>query len=977
MEIGVTLNERLGLHLDKEEGHDLKGPCIACPSSDAFRLHKEKGVAQCYSCGGKWSPYQLAEALIGPERAKATMVELGIFQPRGNKTASSPIPPDPLTVIAANKHVTPEALRAYGAKPIGKDAIQLPCYGPDGKQCSQFTLTTKTGDKGLFAKGKPAGLFFPHQDGQVRLPKPGETWHIVEGCKDAAAVYALGELACGLNTCRMAAKFARLFRGVDVILTPDRDSAGEEGAKFTAGVLRGVAKSVRKADLPAEFKESGGADVRDILRRPNGQELLRQAWADAGLVTTEHPSDTDSVTVEIELPDGRRLILTVFRRDTKQQRRIDFTCGDMVHREHIDTSSSVSRGRTIRVLAQKLDIDEDVLSPLIDPQLITLSDQLSEQVGGDKVDQSQATTATEMAMAEGWELWHTPDNVAYATYPVNGHIETWAITSRTFKRFVAGQYYKEHGAALNTETLNAAINVIESQAINDGEEYPVYTRIAEYNGNIYVDLCNHDWQVVEITPDGWRIIDESPVRFRRSLSMKPLPIPASGGTIEELRKFLNVDDTTWILVVVWLAAALRPGKPYTVLMLSGEQGSAKSTTARLLRALIDPNEAPLRAEPRDIRDLMIAAINSLVLAFDNLSYIPPWLSDALCRLSTEGGFATRQLFTDDGETIFKAQRPIILTSIEDVATRADLLDRGVQVTLPAIPETERRTEEEIYQVFEEACPRIFGALLTIISGTLKALPTIKLDRLPRMADFAKWGAAVESALGWPPGTFMAAYTENLKSANELAIEASPIARPLLELLENKGGWEDTANELLRELNARADERTQRQRGWPKNVKSLAGHLKRLAPNLRKLGWESEKRRTTKRRTWAFWRASMTHNQVRDSDVSYYVSYNELGNIQHPAAQEGATLLSDSRMTHMTRMTHAPVVPGYESLSTPPEAPRNEASVAGEDGEDWVTVEDDSAQIPWGDTGEQNVFSFGNSDDWLVDEADQEIVEGEI
>lgn len=144
-EVGVTLAERLGLALSKREGHDLAGPCIACKSSDAFRLHVHTGVAQCYSCGGKWSPLQVADVVLGDRaQAKSLLVELRIFKPipDGNGQVS---PLDAIGSIARQKGVTGESLRAFGAKIVTTTSIELPCYGPDGKPCTTFSLSTKTG----------------------------------------------------------------------------------------------------------------------------------------------------------------------------------------------------------------------------------------------------------------------------------------------------------------------------------------------------------------------------------------------------------------------------------------------------------------------------------------------------------------------------------------------------------------------------------------------------------------------------------------------------------------------------------------------------------------------------------------------------------------------------------------------------------------------------------------------------------------
>ena len=786
---GTILAERLGLTITKTEGHDLAGPCIACKSSDAFRLHQDEGVAQCYSCGGKWSPFQVAETVLGNcEQAKQLFIDMGIFKPIPETGGLVEMVDDPVDVIARQKHVPVESFRAYGATKASPLTISIPAYGPDGSACTTMTLSTR-GGKGTLAKGKPAGLYFPHEDAKVRLPKSGETWHVVEGPKDAAALHSMGLLVCGLNTCRMAVKFARLFEDVDIILVPDRDRAGEEGAQHSARVLRGVASSVRTAVLPAEFKESGGEDVRDVLRRRGGRELVLQSIADA-----------------------------------------------------------------------KLDGDGEV--------------------GGDMP--SQATLAA--SVAANWELWHTPAKDAYATFPVGEHSETWSVRSKMFKRFLAKQFFEKYGKAMNAEALGTAINLIEAQSLFDGEEHSAHVRVAEHEGNIYVDLCNDAWEAIEVTSSGWQVIDEAPIKFRRSRAMLPLPNPEVGGSVDELRGFLNVDDSNWPLVIAWLIAAFRPRGPYPVLALFAEQGSGKSTTGRLLRNLIDPNTAPLRAEPRTARDLMIAANNSRCVAFDNLSYVPSWLSDALCRLSTGGGFATRELYTDQDEVIFDAMRPILLTSIEEVATRSDLLDRCLIIWLPAIPKNRRRPEAELERDFDEARPRLLGTLLSTVAGALGDLPSTEVNDLPRMADFALWATAAESALGWSKGTFMAAYNGNRQSANDLALESSTIGRPLLDLLGNRGEWSGTASELLETLETRVSDPAKRQKSWPKNGRSVAGHLKRLAPNLRAAGWEVEYQRQASQRLWSIRR--LTDFASSDTSASH-LRHPDVGAEQCKAMQKDA------------------------------------------------------------------------------------------
>src|SRR5262249_53122209 len=154
----------------------------------------------------------------------------------------------------------------------------------------------------------------------------------------------------------------------------------------------------------------------------------------------------------------------------------------------------------------------------------------------------------------------------------------------------------------------------------------------------------------------------------------------------------------------------------------------KSTQARMLRRLVDPNEADLRSFPREERDLVLAARNGWMVGFDNVSKLPDWLSDALCRVSTGAGFGTRLLFTDSEEFLLAVKRPIVLNGIEEVAVKGDLADRTLVVTVPVIEETRRRTEEDLWERYEAARPEIFGALLDAAGGALHALPDVRLER---------------------------------------------------------------------------------------------------------------------------------------------------------------------------------------------------------------------------------------------------------
>ncbi len=443
-------------------------------------------------------------------------------------------------------------------------------------------------------------------------------------------------------------------------------------------------------------------------------------------------------------------------------------------------------------------------------------------------------------LAHDAELFHDAEQKTYATFYGSDSLETWPLKGKGFRRWLLNRFWEEQHKAPGAQALQDALNVLEAQACFEGPERPVFTRLAEQEGNIYLDLGNDAWETVEVTPEGWRVINNSPVKFTRSKGMLALPRPQAGGDLADLRKFINFDsEEDWLLLLAWLVAALRPTGPYPVLVLQGEQGSAKSTTAKVLRSLVDPNMAPLRTTPREERDLAIAANNSWVLCFDNLSGVRPWLSDALCRVSTGGGFATRTLYENDEETIFDYVRPVIVNGIDQIATRHDLLDRSLIITLPVIPDGERKDEKTFWPAFKEAQPKILGALLDAVVVGLRNIDQVQLDRLPRMADFAKWIVAAEPALSWEPGGFMAAYDGKRAEAVEQALEGDTVAVAVQSFLADVDDWEGSATELLEALGDYVPEQAQKTRAWPKTARTLSNRLRRAATFLRQVGVDVE------------------------------------------------------------------------------------------------------------------------------------------
>lgn len=468
---------------------------------------------------------------------------------------------------------------------------------------------------------------------------------------------------------------------------------------------------------------------------------------------------------------------------------------------------------------------------------VTALDEAIAEENGDGGGRGPTQADILIELAQSAQLFHAPDGSGFADLDINNHRETWPIRSKGFRRWLARQFFEATGGAPSSEALQSALNVIEAKAHFDAPEHVVHIRVGGLDNRLYLDLGDETWRAVEIDATGWRVIDNPPVRFRRAGGVKPLPLPVKGGSLDMLRSFLNVQsDTDFVLVVAWALACLRNRGPYPIIVLSGEQGSAKSTFSAILRALLDPNTAPLRALPREDRDLFIAASNGHVLAFDNVSGLPAWISDTLCRLATGGGFAVRQLYSDQDEVLFDVARPVILNGIEEIVTRPDLADRAVFLTLEPIPEERRRPEQELWAAFETERPRILGVLLDAVVEGLRRLPDTKLEKLPRMADFALWATACETAL-WPAGTFWAAYCGNRSEAVEAVIDADAVAVAIRAIMVERTEWTGTASDLLGALAEMAGERIVKAKTWPDSPRALAGRLRRAATFLRKIGIE--------------------------------------------------------------------------------------------------------------------------------------------
>ena len=450
---------------------------------------------------------------------------------------------------------------------------------------------------------------------------------------------------------------------------------------------------------------------------------------------------------------------------------------------------------------------------------------------------SEKRKAAELLVEIGLQakLFHTGEKVAFAVVDFQDHARVMPVRGGDFRDWLVGRYWAAYKLAAPDAAIASALGVLQANAKFDGPTLAVHLRaFRESPSCCWYDLADEKWRAVKITRRGWSIVQRPPVLFQRFKKTAPQVEPVRGGNLDELWRFLRVKSANdKVLILSWLIAALIEGSPRPIIVITGEHGTAKSTTCRILRRLIDPAFSELVTPPDSPREYAQSATHGYVLAFDNVSDIPPWLSDSMCRTTTGDAFEKRALYSDEDDVIWRFRRPIIINGIGSIVTRADLLDRSILITLDAFEESERKGEDEVWAEFEEARPRILGALLDTVAKLLRVLPGIATPSAYRMADFARIGVGLEVVIGWRRGSFRDAMEQNAELQVEESIEASSVAQAAVRYMQSHDCFEGSATELMKEF----------VNGWdkdsmgpaPKSAARLVKELKRAAPSLRRVG----------------------------------------------------------------------------------------------------------------------------------------------
>ncbi len=411
--------------------------------------------------------------------------------------------------------------------------------------------------------------------------------------------------------------------------------------------------------------------------------------------------------------------------------------------------------------------------------------------------------------------------------------EVMKLRSRSFKLLVSRYSWKNFdGQPVHTDVISNITQMLEAKALFEGQQYNLYVRVARTNEAVWYDLGNGS--VVKIDENGWKIINNPPILFKRFSHQQQQIIPQKGGNVTQLDKFLNINnESEKLLFKTFAISAFIPNFPHPLLVIHGPQGSGKTTPLKLLKSLIDPSGLKTMSEPDNKREFVQLASHHSFIFLDNLSMLQEWLSDSLARASTGDGLSKRELYSDDEDIIYSLQRTVALNGINLVVSKADLLDRSILIGLERISEKDRRLEEEYWAEFEEQKPLILGAIFDCVSKALQEYPNIALTSLPRMADFTKWGCAITRGLGLPESDFLQAYYQKIGQQNDEALQASPVAQTILELMTDRDAWQGTPTELYDELYRIASRLKidTNSRYWPKDPQWLYKRAQLVHSNL--------------------------------------------------------------------------------------------------------------------------------------------------
>jgi energy-coupling factor transporter ATP-binding protein EcfA2 len=495
------------------------------------------------------------------------------------------------------------------------------------------------------------------------------------------------------------------------------------------------------------------------------------------------------------------------------------------------------------------------------PESAGFQAESEESEKGEPERKSQADKLVGLCLVEEPTLFKDQTGTPFAWVNQKGVKVTVPLRSRLFKSWLSSLLWEAEQKAPGNEALSSALNVLVSKAMFDGPRITLYNRVALGDNCFWIDMTDDKHRAIKVTAEGWTIIDNPPILFKRHSHQLPLAIPTRDKkeiSAWRLLDFFNIPATeeerkkndckdmlpnSRLVIVCQCVSFLIPNIPHPILLFYGTQGSGKSLIFKLLKRLLDPSSIELLTLPRSENERIQQLEHHWICGFDNVTHLPDWMSDTLCRAVTGSGFSKRELYTDDEEDVlYNFIRCVLLNGINVAAQKGDLLDRSTIQGLVNIETKDRRTEEAIFAEFEKCKSEILGAFLDVLVEAMQLIPKVNPTKLFRMADFTRWGIAISQALGNTEKEFLDAYELKVKAQSEEAAHASPVATVLLDSFNTATEpWEGTPTQLYMRLNEHAKMLgiTTRQKAWPKAPSTLVRRLNELAPSLKSLGLDVE------------------------------------------------------------------------------------------------------------------------------------------
>lgn len=442
-------------------------------------------------------------------------------------------------------------------------------------------------------------------------------------------------------------------------------------------------------------------------------------------------------------------------------------------------------------------------------------------------------------------LFHDETGEPFAKVKIHDHFEVWRTKSKHFKRYISMLLWQENIVA-GSEAFKAALDIINAKAIFDGKVIKLHNRVAHTKDDILYDLSDNRWRAVKISKYGWKILGKPPILFVRHHHQQPQIDPVKGGDPRKIFNFINIkDDDNKILLLIYIIACFIPDVPHPILNIYGPQGSAKSMLSKIIKKIVDPSAIEVTGFNRSEQELIQTMSHHWLIAFDNISRMPDWVSDLLCKTVTGTGFSKRELYSDDEDIIYSLRRCFVINGINLEATKPDLLDRSILLPLERI--NTRRKEEDVLQELDKHLPEILGGIFDTLSMAIQYRRRVDAPDLPRMADFAAWGCAIALALGHSQEDFMCAYLSNIAIQHSEVVSDSPVAQSILLLMKDKETWEGTSSELKAKLDEIAEINQIDLKSLPKAANALSRKVNELKTNLEESGLTITNRTENKKR----------------------------------------------------------------------------------------------------------------------------------